>query len=509
MSVVNGQIANQTTFNNAFMSRTSSTTSTVAQVALNNPEVESGANVSNAQRAINETFDAVGITGVNDATRKVYSSNNVVADGDSRKVAIGKLDAEFNETTGHDHSSIGGGKPISANNLADFNKLIAVQQTIFYTTGLASEDDVTTPMAGKIPDGDDVTEGVLTDPSLNKVWIMDNVMKETIEDALGNTVYGRITESAGDWKISYFTLVEGVETAYTFTVNYDIIAIFREVVTYANRPTISPDVFNFQSLDVTGDIADASETQRGVVSLNAQNFAGIKMFMDMMAFFHDEEDMSGGGDRITINTPYIYLTSNVSVEIAEMVAVPGQALMKFIKNDTGGPVEFFHMTNADGPPSPNVQYQFWLPEETNFILEDQSVAQFVYDPINNRWNLSSGGGAGGSPAIIDGFTPTPALEIAAATGVDFIDTVAMEQVYKITGDIAGENVVVSANLINPHTKPGAKLRLFGASDSDIVVLTDAAGNGVKLLKGNWYAYDYYTIDFVFDGTIWVETGRNA
>lgn len=91
MSVVNGQLANQTTFNNAFMSRTAASTSTVAVVALQNGGSTA---IADAQKYIQQLADTSGET-ENDANRKVYSSMVFVANGDSRKVAIGKLDAQL------------------------------------------------------------------------------------------------------------------------------------------------------------------------------------------------------------------------------------------------------------------------------------------------------------------------------------------------------------------------------------------------------------------------------
>lgn len=94
MAVSDGQAVNAAITNSALMSRTTNT-STTGVVDLNNTsDVDSGAQVTNSQQALNETFDAVGMTGIDDATRKNYSSNNVVTDGDSHKVAIGKLDAD-------------------------------------------------------------------------------------------------------------------------------------------------------------------------------------------------------------------------------------------------------------------------------------------------------------------------------------------------------------------------------------------------------------------------------
>jgi len=93
VSVSNGQDANQTTFNSAFISRTQDS-DTIGKVGLNNTsDVNSGAQIVNTQRLINEVRDATGVAGEGDTSSKTYSSANYVADGDDRKVAIGKLDA--------------------------------------------------------------------------------------------------------------------------------------------------------------------------------------------------------------------------------------------------------------------------------------------------------------------------------------------------------------------------------------------------------------------------------
>lgn len=93
MSISDGVAATGANFNAAFLSRTQNS-STVGVIDLNNSaDPNSGAQVSNAQRAINETFDAVGMTGIGDAARNNYSSNNFITNGQDRKAAIGALDA--------------------------------------------------------------------------------------------------------------------------------------------------------------------------------------------------------------------------------------------------------------------------------------------------------------------------------------------------------------------------------------------------------------------------------
>lgn len=50
--------------------------------------------VTDVQVFLNEQADVSGIAGEGDATAKTYSSQEIIADGDDRKVAIGKLDAQ-------------------------------------------------------------------------------------------------------------------------------------------------------------------------------------------------------------------------------------------------------------------------------------------------------------------------------------------------------------------------------------------------------------------------------
>lgn len=81
--VTNGQRANQTTFNNAFMSRTTNT-STVGKVDLNNAAPESGTAVANTQRELNSLASFLGkaLNIVKDAL-PAWASDDVGAPGDN------------------------------------------------------------------------------------------------------------------------------------------------------------------------------------------------------------------------------------------------------------------------------------------------------------------------------------------------------------------------------------------------------------------------------------------
>lgn len=95
--VQNGQQVNAQVTNAAFVSRTTDS-DTVGKVGLKNTAVESGALINNAQAAINKAFEAAGIANETDSTVNNYANENYISNGDNRKVAIGKLDAQIKLT---------------------------------------------------------------------------------------------------------------------------------------------------------------------------------------------------------------------------------------------------------------------------------------------------------------------------------------------------------------------------------------------------------------------------
>lgn len=60
------------------------------------------------------------------------------------------------------------------------------------------------------------TVGLVTTGADNVVLIGLNATKKPTADGSGNEVYGRLTEASGVYTVSYFTLVAGTETAYSF-----------------------------------------------------------------------------------------------------------------------------------------------------------------------------------------------------------------------------------------------------------------------------------------------------
>jgi hypothetical protein len=63
--------------------------------------------------------------------------------------------------------------------------------------------------------GSATTQGVITSAGNNTVDVWLTSTKNPFADASGNEVFGRLTEAAGVYTLSLFSLVAGVETAFT------------------------------------------------------------------------------------------------------------------------------------------------------------------------------------------------------------------------------------------------------------------------------------------------------
>ncbi len=113
MSVSNGQSANASVFNAAFMSKTANST-TVGQVGLNNADSSSGTALTNIQREFNALSSWTGkALNVAKDVLPTWTNNDIGASTDSlfdRADAVAPL---FNGTTGHKHTGADGdGAPI-------------------------------------------------------------------------------------------------------------------------------------------------------------------------------------------------------------------------------------------------------------------------------------------------------------------------------------------------------------------------------------------------------------
>lgn len=493
------------------MSRTAATTSTVAVVQLQNIlDPNSGANVNNSQQAHNETFDAVGMTGISDATRKNYSSNQIVTNGDSHKTAIGKIDAEFHNSTGHAHSGAAGdGAPVSAANLTNFNKFFAEFQSFSITGAAGTTDDISTQMTGKTPGGGSSTLGVITTGGNNRCHIVDSSTQTFIEDADGQRVYGRITEAAGVWTISYYTNEAGVETAHSLT-STNINVIFLEVFSQLTRPTIPSNPFEFGTLDVTADVVDASATVRGVVNVDPQSFAGLKTFGDGLKAFSefqlaqtDDPTTTGANQTLPVADPFWVLT-NASLTSVSGITSNAESTFRIVVNKTGATITLKH--DDAGATAAN---RILITGAANLDWQNNQGLIFIYDTTNSRWILAGGSGGGGGAPTVFGSTGTPRSVVAATgitSGASHMSTTVNWQNIFVVGSISGESDISANPQISNGTLAGQQeMTIIGTNDSDFILLED--GNGLRL-TGPWRSYNGAILRLLWNGTVWTELYRS-
>lgn len=401
--ISDGSPVNAAYTNSKLMSRTNDT-STAGKLALTNA---GSAALVDTQKDINDIFTATGINGENDANANVYATNNVIADADSYKESIESLDAEFDPTTGHTHDGTAGQGPlISAGTLDNFNKFWAVFQSITKNAASGTSTVITTEMSGKTPGGTSSAAGVITTAPNNLAHIVDASSGTFIEDAGGQRVYGRITEAATVWTLSFYTNEAGTETAHSLT-STNIKVIFLEVFNQENRPTIPSNPFEFGTLDVTADVVDASSTQRGVLnpSTNPQVIGGNKQWEGYQELLHKviatldaDAATTGANATIPMVNAYGVKLTNASLTSVDLISGAFGTNNQFftVYNSTGASITLNHNIGAGG---------FLFAGASNLSLADNASAMFFYDTAESRWILI--GGSGSTSFSVGSFGSTP------------------------------------------------------------------------------------------------------
>jgi len=333
MSVENGGPVEASYTNSKLMSRTTDT-STIGKVGLlNTSDPQSGPIVQNAQRAINKSFETMGIAGEADTLALEYSSNERIVDGETFKQSIEKLDQSFNETSGHNHSGPSQGGQISALTLSQFNAFFAQWQVKNITGVSGTSFDVSSEFTVESPDGSDTQEGVITFQPSNRVFIYD-AAGNSIEDAEGQRVFAKLEHNSGVWTLDFYTREAGLDTPHDLQPAQEITFYYLKVFSAANRPTIPSDPFFGGTLDITADVVDAGEFQRGLVNTNAQTFSGEKTFMNPI---YVDTITGQSGDAVTVSGVLLEngLINTYDIQVINDSVNNAVAELNIHVNDTG------------------------------------------------------------------------------------------------------------------------------------------------------------------------------
>lgn len=390
MSVSNGQIADQDTFNNAFISRTADDNTTGIK-DLQNTNPVSGPDVLNLQREVNSlnSFSGRASGSVYNAS-PTWVNNNVGTAGDDLKDRADALTERFANVGGHAHNGLDGeGAPIDAGDLTNVPLRGFVQEPIDVTGVTGGSTDVSTEMTGKTPSTGSAIVGVPVTAPYNRISILDQTTENPFEDGSGNEVYGRLTESAGTWTLTYYSLVAGVETAYSFAGTEDIRWFYQELfeILDPNIPVYAQEFF-IPSENATADVVDATASQRGLVSTTTQSFGGAKSFTGSIAT--TGVGVAGGGTiaALTSTKSLVYITGAGTTTIQGATAgTEGQVLV--IHNLSSGTVTVKHQDAGA-----SASNRFLLPNGDDVVIDSDSSAEFFYEIGGARWKLRAGSGTG-------------------------------------------------------------------------------------------------------------------
>lgn len=238
-----------------------------------NTNVASGPTVFNIQREINSLNSFTARTsGTAYNALPIWIKNQVGTTSDNLKDRSEALTANFDNSTGHSHNGTqGGGAPISAPTIANVPLQGYIIQGVDIIGVTGSSSDVSSSMTGKTDSSGPLTPGVVTTAPYNRLVLRHasgTEQGDSFFDGAGNLVYGRLTYASPTWTVSYYVMIGGTETSYSFVTASDISWYYQELY----NPLVNPPVYSqfavIPSDNTTSEVADATTTQKGKVQLS-------------------------------------------------------------------------------------------------------------------------------------------------------------------------------------------------------------------------------------------------
>lgn len=424
--VSDGQLANENTFDTAFIARNGDS-DTLGKLDLKNVEAVSGPNVLNIQRVMNSFASILGVTTGEDFDALMTFATSVVgANPQTVKARINAITAKFANTGGHDHSGVDGqGPKISTANLANFNPFRAFFTSTNVMGANGTSFDVSSFFTGKQPNGGDGQAGIVTDAPFNRVSLIDADNGTLVQDIDGNTVYGRLTFAMGVWTLSFYVDEPSIGTAYNLP-STNLTLYFLEVFSAANWPTIDENPIIYGFADITADVADASLVSRGLVSIMNQMFAGDKSFNDMLralkAFSLAE----------TVDSTTTGINATLPIPVTGIIRVTNPSLVSISQISFSKPSQFFTLVNGTGNEitlipnaGPDAAKNLKVGSVDPIKVPAEGAVSLVRSDSESKWQVvgGTGNGTGG------GSGPDVEVEFELESGVWAADDLASAQTF--------------------------------------------------------------------------------
>ena len=211
-----------------------------------------------------------------------------------------------------------------------------------------------------------------------------------------------------------------------------------------------------------------------------------------------------GADQTIGATLMIKRMTNASLASVVGVTAPTSgATLIILSNVTGSDIVIKNDTTA------TAANRIITGSGSNLTWSNGASLWLAYDSTSSRWRIIGGSGSG-SGATVYGSTGSP-RSVVAATGIvaasSHMSTTQTDQVIFTVSSVASAITAISANpQIEAHTVVGARMTIWGTSDTDVYELS--TGNGL-LLNGNWQSNSGSNLRLMWNGTVWAEEGRNS
>lgn len=240
MGVLDGQAVSAAITNPAFINKNQN--DTMGNILGFNRAL-SGTSIADIQQAVNNIYSATGVSESQSGT--VYDAPpSTIDNGDPYQTALYKLAAKFDAVTGHTHDGTdGSGGPITSGDIMGVPLLGYIQRSSDLMAVTGGSTVVTTAMTGKTPSSNSTTLGVPVMSPNNQVRLLDPRTGYEFIASTGGLVYGRITFSAMVWTLTYYSILTGVETAYSFSTATDISWFYQELF----NPLDTTSVYNLSN----------------------------------------------------------------------------------------------------------------------------------------------------------------------------------------------------------------------------------------------------------------------
>lgn len=534
MSVTNGQDADETTFNDAFVSKTTDST-TVGKINLNNSDTASGSTVTNVQREINSLDSFTGRSaGSAKDVKPTWSNNNVGGSTDDLKTRVDSLTERFDEISGHTHDGTdGNGGPLVDADASTagivttasqqfsgdktFNDKLISDQELIIQKLLSASEETNSSLTGSSADLSSHTSSVvrLTNASLTSIRGVTPLATGDEFLVLINATGAGVNilhEAAGGTAAYKFTNPNSSDIYFPdkaiLMAVYDSTTLRWRVINGGSSFTLG----NLGGTDAKGltysngvlTLCEASGSTGGAVSTGVQSFGGDKVFggsvtvtryisLAQANYNSTASDVDNSGNRATSVRMINAGQTQVRSLTKPTTPLLGTTIPAFVMlhNITG--VTLTVLNNSGTAPADS---GILTGTNADMSLANNASLLLVYDVTTLRWRVVGGSGGSGSSGLTN----------ATAAGNTIALTVGWTMMKIRWSDSSPDTLGL---ITNPAD--GMVMYLVGTSDTNTLTINNNDTSNGWIVNGTFVLGLNSCIQLVYDSTLarWLEVSRRA